>query len=170
MFGATKRVAMLGQVPLLGQIGTGFSWNTAPGGWNPYVPAIQPQIPNTFGGLPAPGAGMSPAPAGDCYTCTNPSTGDTKYGVPSATAGQLKSGGYRCRKDECAGLTPGQIAPLSDAAQNFSRGISNMFSGGGSAPVQDVTGYAPSGGYGMLMEGARIPIQRGIGRRAFAGW
>lgn len=154
----------LGEVRLrgsgLGQINSGFSWNTAPA----TNPGVYTPIPNTFGGLPAPGAGM--APAGDCYTCTNPSTGDTKYGVPSATANQLKSSGYRCRKDDCARpLTPDQVAPISDAAQGVIRGISNLFSGG--APVQDVSTYAPGGGYGGLMGGPRrIPLAGGLGRRA----
>jgi len=154
----------LGEVRLrgIGQINSGFSWNTAPA----TNPGIYSQIPNTFGGLPAatPGAGM--APAGDCYTCTNPSTGDTQYGVPSAKASQLKSTGYRCRKDDCARpLTPGHVAPISDAAQGMIRGITNLFSGG--TPAQDVTTYAPGGGYGALMgDQRRIPLAEGLGRRA----
>lgn len=163
MFGATKRIAMLGQVPLLGQINSGFSWNTAPGGWNPYVPAVQAQIPNAFGG---PSAQVpEAAPAGSCFTCTNPSTGDTKYGVPSAMANGLKSQGYRCRADECAGQ-PGGVSPMAfPGAMNYG-GPAGTYQGA----AQDFGGDQGGSFYGSMMEGARIPIQRGIGRRAFGGW
>lgn len=157
MFGATKRIAMLGEVPLLGQINAGFSWNTAPGGWNPYVQAVPAQIPNTYGGPSA--QTPAAAPAGSCFTCANPSTGDTKYGVPSAMANQLKSQGYRCRADDCAGQ-PGAVSPVS-----FPGAVSY---GGPAATYQGATDFGGDQG-GYLMMG-RIPVQRGIGRRALAGW
>lgn len=40
----------------------------------------------------------------DCYTCAN--GGDIRSGVDAATAAQLKSQGFRCRKDECAQKAP----------------------------------------------------------------
>lgn len=160
MFGATKRIAMLGQVPLLGQINQfGYSWNAVPGGYNPYVQAAPVQIPNTFGGAPA----QAPVEAaGGCFTCVNPSTGDTKYGVPAATASTLKSQGYRCRADDCAGQ-PGAAAPVSiPGAMNYGPAATATFQG-----PSDFGGDVGGSFFGMM---GRIPVQRGIGRRALAGW
>lgn len=119
----------------MGQINSGFSWNTAPGTFNPYGEVARPQIPNTFGGSPAYptediGAGVA-APA-ECFTCTNPSTGDTQYGVPAASASQLKANGYRCRKDDCANSAINDVnravPGLMNAIQNLFKGISQQVS------------------------------------------
>lgn len=165
MFGATKRLAMLGQVPLLGQInGGGYSWNTAPGGWNPYA-ATPPAQSQTYGGAPAAQAPASPA--GSCFTCVNGSTGDAQYGVPAAMANQLKNQGYRCRADDCAGrpqaaIPQGALPPSFPGMVNYGSMVS--------APVSsDFTSYGGGGDafYGMM---GRMRVQGGIGRRAFGGW
>lgn len=171
MFGALRRIAMLGQVPLMGQINSGFSWNTAPGGWNPYVPAAPayvPQqaaapaeIPNAYGGAPAYAPQQAAAPAGSCFTCVNPSTGEAQYGVPAAMANQLKGQGYRCRADDCAQRSQASAPPA------FFPGIVGYGSPVATGTFTD--GFAPSEG-GIFGLSARIPVQRGIGSRALGGW
>lgn len=156
----------------MGQINSGYSWNTSGGAFNPYVRPTPVAIPNTYGGAPAAPppleaqeVGFGTAPA-SCFTCVNPSTGDTQYGVPEAKSKDLRALGYRCHKDECARpMTPGQIRPLQQGAVQVIRGIQDLFRGG---LTSDVTGYAPPAApYTSVMSGP-IPLTPGLGRRALS--
>jgi hypothetical protein len=147
---------LLGQVPVrMGQINPyGYSWNFAP------ATGYMPVIPNTYGGAPAavPDVPEEVAAGSGCFTCTNPSSGDTQYGVPSAMATQLKGQGYKCRADECANRTmfqAGHFGGLMDTP-SIEQAIS----------TPQNFGYVSSPGDSGMMLMGRIPLAGGLGRRA----
>lgn len=156
-------------------------FNPFPGAGSPYSWNVPSSPPGAFyGGTPfAPEARvlqraeaeMAPPPAGggylpqaiaaeECFTCTNPDSGDTKYGVPAAQAKDLKSKGYKCRKDNCARPEGGY-------------GQFGSFGGGFFAPPTPIVqgmNVPPSdtGTYSMLEGRRSVPLVPGIGTRAFA--
>lgn len=157
--------------PRLGQFGgfnpysgaNPYSWNvpgTQPGAFYG-GPAIDPMsrvlMRSPVAAPPAPAGGYeAPMAAGDdCVTCTNPDTGDTKYGIPSSQAADLKSKGYKCRKDSCA---------RSEGYGQFGSFGGGFF--GSQTPVAP-EGLAPANmeSYSML-SGSRVPLVPGLGRRA----
>lgn len=140
----------------MGQINQGgFSWNAAPGGFNPYLTPYS----NPYAGAPSFQQSQAEPIAQDCYTCTNPDTGDTQYGVQGNMASQLKSKGYRCRKDECArGGSQAMIPPQASL-------INPMATQGYAQVSQDFGGMSP-GGYSFMS--GRIPLAPGLGRRALS--
>ncbi len=131
----------------------GFSWNASPGTFNPYLNS------NPYAGAPSFQQAQTEPVGQDCYTCTNPDTGDTQYGVASATASQLKSKGYRCRKDDCANK---MVPQVQEGVNKVFSDIQNLFSAGGQVS-QDFG--APGGGGYTFMSGP-IPLAPGLGRRA----
>lgn len=153
---------LLGQVPIrMGQINPyGYSWNFAP------ATGYAPVIPNTYGGAPAYVAPPAPAAVevgSGCFTCVNPSSGDTQYGVPAAMATTLKGQGYRCRADDCANRSASQSSDRS------------MFQAVGLPSAPTIVSNGNFGNFGggeeggMMLQGSRIPLAGGLGRRALTG-
>jgi hypothetical protein len=147
-----KMVRVMGQ---MNPYGYGYSWNSGPSYYSP--------APGTFVRMPAGAAAAAAAPseevAQSCFTCTDPSSGDIQYGVPSSMADQLRGKGYRCRKDECANRSQAQTA------YGGFGGFGGMFNPGAAAAESSWGGAAGAeGGFGMLS--GRIPLAGGLGRRA----
>ena len=102
--------------------------------------------------------GLNLAPSGEiastpeCFTCVNGS--DVKSGVDGRTAAQLRSQGYRCRKDECAQQQPGY--GYGNTPFNFAD-WSRLTS---SAPATSSVSYGGYGGgnYGSMMAGQPIRV------------
>lgn len=162
--------------PRLGQFGMNnpYSGAGSPYSWN--VPGTQPG--SFYGGAPLSpearvlqraAAQMSPQDAGgyesqavaaeECFTCSNPDTGDTKYGIPAAQAKDLKSKGYRCRKDACA---------RSDGGYGRFGSFGGGFFGSPDT-ISPVQGFQapPTESFSML-SGRGIPLVQGLGTRALA--
>lgn len=158
--------------PHLGQFGINnpFSGAGTPYSWN--SPGIFPGAsPMSFaaGNLQRPAPWSRPAlePAGyepqavaaeECFTCTNPDSGDTKYGIPAAQAKDLKAKGYKCRKDNCARPSGGGYGQFGS------------FGGGLFAPPASIvqgTGFqAHAGDYYSMLSGRGVPLVAGLGTRA----
>lgn len=112
------------------------------------------------GGYPSAGPASEPIAAGECFTCTNPDTGDTQFGVSSDAAKGLKGKGYRCRKDNCA-------QPVAGGGYGRFGSFGGLFQP--QAPTNVETGMLtpPTGYYENMLSGVRgIPLAQGLGRRA----
>lgn len=131
------RLPFLGQVPIASPMYVNAGRN--------FYSSSQPTSYEAVGPGSAPAA--TPEVAGPCFTCTNPSSGDTQYGVDAPTAASLKGQGYLCRGDQCANqpsmpITFPGVADLPAAPPEF----------GDYGTVYGMTG--------------RIPLSHGLGRRA----
>lgn len=142
-----------------------YSWNSTftPGGGFYQGPPMSPEARVQEQAAAAEQQyGNEVAAVEDCFTCTNPDSGDTQYGVTGAVAKELKGKGYRCRKDQCA--RPGGGG--GDAFGSFGGGF--FPTAGGIAPGGGLPASAPSD-YGGMLSGRRgIPLSPGLGRRALS--
>lgn len=143
--------------------GSPYSWNAPrsfPGASPMSFPAGNLQRPAPWSQPALEPGGYAPqaVAAEDCYTCTNPDSGDTKYGVPAAQAKDLKAKGYKCRKDNCARPSDGGYGRFGSFGGGFFGAPSSITPGSFQAP--EMESYS-------MMSGARgIPLVRGLGTRA----
>lgn len=151
----------LGEVRLrgngIGQINPfGYSWNASPGVINPYAPAVQASIPNTYGGSPAYVPPPQPAAQDQCFDCTKFGQ-QAQKGIPSSMAAQLQEQGWQCNSAGCA-QRPQATGGYSD--------FNSLYSGGQGAVATQVSDVGPMSSESFGMLAGRIPLAGGLGRRA----